>query len=45
LIEADYGFAIDEGHGCALKTGVEQFFQGGFIGADIFLDELNALLR
>jgi hypothetical protein len=45
LIEADYGFAIDEGHGRALKAGVEQFFQRGFIGADVFLDELDALLR
>ena len=45
LIEADHGFAIDEGHGRALESGVEQFLQRSLVGADIFLDELDALLR
>jgi hypothetical protein len=45
LIEADNRFAIDKGHWRALKSCVEQFLQRSLIGTDIFLDELDALLR
>ena len=45
LIEADHRLAVDNRHRCALKPLIDQFLHRRFIGADIFLDERNALLR
>ncbi len=45
LIEADYGLPVDDRYRRALKPLVEQFFQRCLVGANIFLHELNALLR
>ncbi len=45
LIEADHGLPVDNRYRRALKTLIEQLFQRRFVGANIFLHELNALLR
>ena len=45
LIETHHRLPVDNCHGGALKPLIDQLFHGGFIGANIFLDELYALLR
>ena len=45
LIETDYRLPVDNRYRRALKTLIEQFFQRRLVGANIFLHELNALLR
>ena len=45
LIEPDYGLPVDDRYRRALKTLIEQLFQRRLVGANIFLHELNALLR
>ena len=45
LIEADYGLPVDDRYRRALKTLIKQLFQRRLVGANIFLHELNALLR
>ena len=45
LVKSDNRLAVDDCHRRALKTLVQKFLQRGLIGADIFLDEHNALLR
>ena len=45
LVEADHRLAVDDGHRRALKTLVEQLLERRLVGADIFFDERDALLR
>jgi hypothetical protein len=45
LVETDYGLSVDDGYRRALKALIEQLFERGLIGANIFFHELNALLR
>ena len=45
LIKTDYRFPIDDRHGRALIAHVDQLFQCRLIGAHIFLDKLDSLLR
>ena len=45
LVETDNRLAIDDRYRRALKPLIDQLFHRHLIGADIFLDELNALLR
>ncbi len=45
LIKPNYRFPIDNCHGRALIAHVDQLFQCRLIGAHIFFDELDALLR
>ena len=45
LIKADHRLTVYNRHRRALKTLIDQFFHRILIGADIFLDELDALLR
>ena len=45
LVEADHRFAVDQRHGRALKTGIDQFLPRSRVSANILFDKLNALLR
>lgn len=45
LVKADNRLSVDDGHRRALKAKIDQFFQCRLVGAHVFLDELNALLR
>ena len=45
LIKPNYRFSIDNRHGRALITHIDQLFQGCLVGAHIFFHELDALLR
>jgi UDP-glucose 4-epimerase len=45
LVEADHRLAVNNCDRRALKTEIDQFFQGRLICANVFFDELNALLR
>ena len=45
LVETDDGLSVDDGYRRALKALIEQLFERGLIGANIFFHELDALLR
>jgi len=45
LVETDYGLSVDDGYRRALKALIEQLFERGLIGANIFFHELDAFLR
>jgi hypothetical protein len=45
LIEAHHRLPVNKRHWGALKPLIDQLFHRRFIGADIFLDKLNTLLR
>jgi hypothetical protein len=45
LIEAHHRLPVDDRHRRALKSLIDQLLHRRFIGANIFFDELNALLR
>ncbi len=45
LVESDHRLTVNDRHRRALKPLVEQFLQRRFIGADIFLYELDPFLR
>lgn len=45
LVEAYHRLAVDDGYRSRLEAEIEQLFQCRLVGADIFFDESDALLR
>ena len=45
LVEAHHRFAVDDGYRRRLEAEIEQLLQCRLVGAAIFFDESDALLR
>lgn len=45
LIETNHRLTVDNRHGGALKSRVEQLLERGLVGANVLLYKVNALLR